>query len=1159
MTRYIRTMRAALCTAIVGMAVTAAGAQTVTGSVRGLVTDPSGAVVPGGQITATNVNTGVKTVTTTDKGGNYNIQTLPVGSYTVTATRQGFKTTSVGPISLEIDQIAKIDMKLEVGEVSATVEVASETGAILQTEDASLGTTITANTLESMPLPGQNFSAATVFVPGAVLPTYSSLGTTQGTERDTSFASSTQPSFNGNRMQTNNYIFDGTDINEPLQNTIAYNPAPEAIGQMRIITGDADAEYGNVNGGEILAVTKNGTNKFHGSVYEFYENQNWQANSWANKYNKTNKSNFHQSQFGATFGGPIFRNKLFFFADYEGFRNTTAGASTPVSVPSLRMRKGDFSEFLGAPTLDYNQTIPTSQYIQFFNTAAGNCSAVSSSCPTVTAVPYVNDQLPINNPTAAYIFAHPEFYPLPNRPSTNANSPDTNNYLGYSKNAYVNNQGDIRIDYAMSQKDTMWGRYTHGGALDDPIVSYLSFQFPSSSDYPFWNGVLNEVHTFSPNLQNEFRAGYSRVANLSGVPFDSTGLFPVGSDPKVGIPYASPYPGFTETNISSAEKNYGTLGVVQNTIDNVFDYGDTVTWLHGNHIFKGGAQVIRYQENYYYPGNTGTMGEFAYNGQYSKSSTTAGYGFADVVLDKSELAAVNGVTGRVGQRQYRLAFFGEDEWKVSPKLTLNIGLRYGYDQPFYEVNNKEANLDLTKAAGCSVANPVCIQYAGQNGNSRALYNSFYTEFMPRLSFAWQLNSQQVLRGGYAITDDFEGMGAAQRLTENPPFIPAYSDTPTAPSANSPGTPISVKQGFNGGSISSATSKFNAWDKNIKPELIQQYNLTLQTAMGPFFTWQVGYVGNVAQHLVIPEQINQWSCPTCSATAPWASLVGPGGVVYLTTAEGYSNYNALQVQLRQRAWHGLEDTFNYTWSKNMTNNPGYFGIGGVDGPSVYPQDINNPHSNYGVSGFDTRNAANFVGTYAIPFGQGRDYGRNVNRFVDWAIGGWKVSADAVLYSGFPVTIGSATGYAVNGGGVRANEYHTLHIVNRSLAHWFGTGPDIPTSTTSPCLATTPPASGSPQNAPGVECAYGTELNNGFGTAHVGTERAPGYRVVDVSAFKQFRTYKEQYLQFRADAFNVGNIASYSAPGSTITSPATFGQITSTLSPARQLQMSLKYEF
>lgn len=1111
-------------------------AQTVTGSIRGSVVDQTGAVVPEAKVSAQNVNTGVVTTTVSDHSGSYNIQTLPIGTYVVSAKKAGFDTTSDRPFTLEIDQIARIDLKLQVGEVSTTISVAADSGSILQTEDAALGTTITSNTLESMPLPGQNFSAATVFVPGAVLPTYGSLGSTQGTERDTSFALSTQPSFNGNRMQTNNYIFDGTDINEPLQNTIAYNPAPEALGQMRVITGNPDAEYGNVNGGEILAVTKAGTNKFHGSLYTFYENQDGTANTWSNDYNKIAKGIFHQNLFGATFGGPVFKNKLFFFMDYEGFRQTSAGTSV-ISLPSRRMRTGDFSEFLGAPN-EFGQSIPASQYIQFYNTSNG----------LTAATPYVNDQLPVNNPVAQYVFAHPEFYPLPNRPSTNANSPDTNNYGGYNKSASVNNQGDLRVDYVVSQKDNMWARFTHGGSYDKPIVSVLAFQFPGGDDYPFWNGVINEVHTFSPSLQNEFRAGYSRIRDLSGIPVDSTGNFPAGSDPKVGYPYASPYPGFTETNISSAEKNIGTLGVVQNTIDNIFDYGDTVTWLHSNHIVKAGAQILRYQENYYYASNNGNMGQFAYNGEFTKDLTVnptygKGYGFADFVIDASELQAVSGTAGRDGQRQYRTAYFVEDEWKVIPKLTLNIGLRYGYDQPMYEVNNKEVNVDIKNPQNC----PNCLLYAGKNGASRALYNAYHTQFMPRVSFAYQMKPQMVIRGGYGITDDFEGMGAAQRLTQNPPFIPQYSYSSTPPSATSGGTPIHVSQGFNvGGLTPGASNKYEAWDPNIKPELIQQYNLTLQTLVGSRFTFQIGYVGNVAQHLVVPEPYNQQTIPgsTNTATQPFKALVGVGGQVYLTLAEGYSNYNALQIQLRQRQWHGLEYTFNYTFSKNMTNNPGYFGIGGVDGPGVYPQNIYDPHGDYGVSGFDTRNSANFVGTYALPFGHGRDYGQDANRFVDWAIGGWKVSAEAVLYSGFPITIGSANASASNnGGGARANQYRRLIVKNRSLAHWFGTDPSA-----TPCAA-----------ADNGTCAYGAELPNTFGTARVGTERAPGYRVVDSSMFKQFRTYKEQFIQIRIDAFNVGNIASYAAPGSTASTLSTFGQITSTLSPPRQLQYSLKYEF
>jgi hypothetical protein len=452
-------------------------AQTVTGSIRGTIVDQSGAAIAGAAVTAREVNTGVVSKTTTDKAGTYNFQSLHIGTYVVSGSKAGFSITKNSAFSLEIDQIAKIDMKLQVGEVTATVDVDSDIGALLQTEDATLGTTITANTLESMPLPGQNFSAATIFVPGAILPTVAQLGTTQGTERDTSLVSSTEPSFNGNRMSTNNYILDGTDINEPLQNTIAYNMAAEAIGQMRIITGNADAEYGNVNGGEIIIVTKSGTNKFHGSLYEFYENQNWQANSFANKYLTpvAAKSNFHQHQFGGTFGGPVYKNKLFFFADFEGFRNTTATAQSVISVPSRRMRTGDFSEFLGAPN-EFGQMIPSTQYIQLYNTSAG-FNTITPYGPT--AGNPLGNQLPILNPVAQYLFANPSFYPLPNRPSSNVNSPDTNNYQGYNANAYVNNQGDVRVDYVPSQKDNLNARFTHGGAFDRPIVALLSFQFPS--------------------------------------------------------------------------------------------------------------------------------------------------------------------------------------------------------------------------------------------------------------------------------------------------------------------------------------------------------------------------------------------------------------------------------------------------------------------------------------------------------------------------------------------------------------------------------------------------------------------------------------------------------------------------------------------------------
>jgi hypothetical protein len=1113
-----------------------ASAQTVTGSIRGTVTDPSGAFVAGTKITATNVSTGVTTATTTDHAGTFNLQSLPIGSYTVKATQTGFSASSVGPITLEIDQIAKIDVKLQVGAVTTTVEVGSESGAVLQTEDAALGTTITANTLESLPLSGQNFSSATMFVAGAVDPTYSAMGGTNGTERD--LTASSVPSFNGNRQQTNNYILDGADINEPLNNVIGYNPAPEAMQEMRIITGNASAEYGNVNGGEVIMVTKGGTNKFHGSLYSYYENQDLTADLWSNKNHPIPipKGIFHQNQFGATFGGPIFKDKFFFFVDFEGYRNSAAGTGS-ASVPTAAMRTGDFSEFLGKGP---NGITNPANYVQLYNTSKGK----------LPIVPYVNNQIPIVNPVAKYLFAHPEIYPLPNQSSSSpATSPDSGNYFAPTKTIVVNNQGDARIDYVLGTHDSINTRFSMGDAWDATPKAVLAITFPVGNEYPFYGGVINEVHTFSTTLQNEFRAGFTRVAWQQGQPNDPTGQFGKSGDSKLGLPFpGQPYPGFTQVNLSSVESNIGTRAAATTYYDNIFDYGDNVTWLRGKHILKFGAQVLRYQENNYYPSTNGNLGNFAYNGAYTANSNAptspknAGYGFADFVLDDSSSQGVSGVAGRVGQRMYRLAFYAQDDWKVAPNLTLNIGVRYGYDQPLYEVNNKEVNVDVDHPENCP-AN--CLQLAGQNGNSRALYNPFYAGVMPRIGFAYQPDSKVVFRGGYGITDDMEGTGANLRLSQNAPFIFQFSNTGLTPTNTSPGTPAPVENGFAQapGNVSVSSTRYEAWSHRLRPAVIQQFNLTNEILLNSSTTAQLAYVGQLGQHLVVPENANQYKTPGVSSTGPFNSLVGVGGLVYLTQSEGISNYHALQATIRHRQSNGLEYTFNYTWSKAMTNNPGFYGVSGVDGASVFPQNVYNPHGDYGLAGYSTPNAVNFTAVYQLPFGHGRRFGGNWNRLLDESVGGWKLSGDAILYSGFPINMASSNVANANAGTARANQYRRLIVKNRSTSHWFGTDPSA-----TPC--------GSTDN--GV-CAYGAEITNTYGTAHVNTERAPGYRIIDMSMFKEFRTYKEQVILFRADAFNTFNIASYAAPGNTVTSSASFGVISSTLSPARQFQFSAKYRF
>ncbi|MGC2617528.1 MAG: carboxypeptidase regulatory-like domain-containing protein [Acidobacteriaceae bacterium] len=1153
----------------------AASAQTITGTIRGTITDPSGAVIRGAKVTATNVATGVKTATVSDAAGEYSMQFLAVGTYAIAVTASGFDTTSISSFRLGIDQTAKIDATLKVGTNTTTVDVASDVSPLLQTQDATTGATIDSETLINIPNNGLNFQFDTLFVPGAVNPSVDEMASQDGNERDITPAG--VPSFNGNRQQANNYVLDGVEMNETMNNLAAYNPAPDSIAEERVITGNANAEYGNVNGGEVLVVTKAGTNHFHGSLYEYYQDNNLaSANSWANNYEGLPITPFTQNQYGGTIGGPILRNKLFFFGDYEGFRYHSGGLAKD-SVATADMRTGDFHELW-----DTNQ-------IQLFNT--NNGGAYSAATPYGNcAVTLTNcNQIPVTNSVAKYLFAHPDIYPLPNVAPL-AGTVDTNNYEGFSKSQTHNNQGDVRVDYTLSAKDALTGRYSIGDAYDLPVHSVLAITFPTANDYPFQSLMASWVHTFTPNLQNEFRAGVSRVVWNQQEPFDSTGDFAKGGDATVGIPFPNqPFPGFSQMQIGalgSAETWPGTTALATEFHENNFFYTDNLTWQHGKHNTKFGVQIVRYQQNSFYPGNAGALGSFSYSGEYTANPSAAtacgpaggatscpGYAFADFVIDNSAGDQIGGVAGPVGYRQYRNAGYAQDDWRALPNLTLNLGLRYGFDQPMYEVNNKEANI-----IGSDILNPnptatlsQIVEYAGKNGASRALYNPVYTNFMPRIGFALQATHRLVLRGGYGITDWMEGTGANLRLTQNPPFLSNFSYFPSGPTVSSPGAaPVAVENGFNTSSSAQSFSygNFNAYAPNLRPALIQQFNLTTQMLLNSTTSATVGYVGQLGQHLVVPVQANQWPSPAtglladndCSgviaAPAPFCGSIGNYANMYVTQSEGYSNYNGLQATLRHNASNGLEYVINYSYAKTMTDNAGFYGVAAVSEYSSFYQNIYDPQADYGPAGYDSRHTLNAYGIYHLPFGHGEKFGGHWNRLTDEALGGWRLSGDAILYSGFPLTISSAYDYNVYANEIHAMQYRHMKIVHRSLNDWFGTDPSAV-----PCQTFT--AAGT--NIDNGVCAYGDESYTGFGNASNGSERAPGYRKIDIGAFKVFRIAEGQTLELRGEGFNAFNMASYAAPDTYMPNynpnPAAnyFGKITGTNSTQRILQVSMHYQF
>lgn len=505
-------------------------AQTVTGTVTGTVLDSTGAVVPNAAVTVVNADTGVRTPTTSNGEGVYSVRFLPIGRYTVEVNAQGFAPFTAPAFQLEITQTARIDARLGVN-TSTSVDVSADVAPILDTSDGTIGLSLSEKQIGTIPLNGRNFSSVTLFLPGAVNTDPGGLVGGNAIERNT--YNNGVVSMNGNRAQANNYTLDGIDQNEGQNNLIGYNPAPDAIAEIHVITANAPASYGNVNGGDIVTVLKSGTNQFHGSAYAYLENNKLNANSWANK-NHPNPADyqpinpFTQTQFGGTFGGSVIKNKLFFFVDYEGVREHTGGTGT-ASVFTAAMRQGDFS------------AVPK----QLYDTQNG-------------FVPYQNNRVPVVGPVARYLFAHPELYPLPN--AAPIDGLIENNYIGSRRSFIARNQGDVKIEWDPRGSDKVTAFYAHSDAYDGS-VAVLALSFPSQNSFPTKMFGTTWVHTFSPSVVNEARAGFLRVRWDQGVPTDPTGVFGLNGNKTVGIPFGvQQYVGFENQGIGDNFSSIGTTG-----------------------------------------------------------------------------------------------------------------------------------------------------------------------------------------------------------------------------------------------------------------------------------------------------------------------------------------------------------------------------------------------------------------------------------------------------------------------------------------------------------------------------------------------------------------------------------------------------------------------
>jgi hypothetical protein len=571
-------------------------------------------------------------------------------------------------------------------------------------------------------------------------------------------------------------------------------------------------------------------------------------------------------------------------------------------------------------------------------------------------------------------------------------------------------------------------------------------------------------------------------------------------------------------------------------VDNHYQYGNNLTIQHGKHLIKTGFQALRYQQNRFYAGNNGLLGLYEYTGDITGSAV------ADFLLNQLRHKGKGSSTGLWGHRQWRLATFVQDDFKVRPNFTLNLGLRWEYTQPVYEVADRQANVNLQTGA---------LLLAGQNGNSRALYNPYYKQFMPRFGFAWTpglLGSHFVVRGGYAITSYMEGTGGNLRLPLNPPF---FFESDTVFDVAKPGD---IRTGFTDVSPLLGGAQLRAWNPDLRPAFIQQWNLTLEHQFSNTLSLSVGYVGQKGTQLVNPREFNQplpdpgppstWRPlnqrrPLFAAQPTWTQISG-------TDSSSKMFYNSLQVTGRKRFSKGLEFIGNYTFSRTLTDNRGYYGKGGaVSSEGAYWQNAYDRHGDWGPAFFDATHIVSLGGTYAVPFGQRRSYGQHWNRITDSVLGGWNLGYIVSGHSGFPVTIfaNDQSLQAVRGN-TRANYYRgALDYTGQTVDAWFGSSNQF-------C------------RTPGIDngtCSFGDPAPGSFGNSGKGLGRAPNFKNLDMSIGKEFRVTERQHLEFRAEFFNMLNHPNFGPPTANIDAPATFGAITRVINTPRNIQLGLKYFF
>jgi Carboxypeptidase regulatory-like domain len=1153
-----------------------AWSQEVTATIVGTITDQSGAPIKGATVAATDTERGTVSTATTNDSGSYNLARLPVGSYSVKVTAAGFETAVHPPFTLVLNQTARVDIGMRVGQVSETVEV-SGAAPVLQTDATQISTVIDSVTNDLLPLATRNYVELTLLAPGSISPDPANFNNGDNT------ASGARPYINGNREQANNFILDGMDNNQVSDNLLGYTPAPDAIQEFNLITSNASAEFGNFQGGIVSTTIKSGTNSFHGDLWEYFRNDKLNSNQWENGFKGIDaggapfpKPTLRWNMFGGTIGGPIVKNKLFFFFDYQGQRFDHPSSAQSLTVFTAAERAGDFGAIC---TSGFSGGICNDRVLPPNPPSNLNCpSGAPAPCVVANQLydPLNGNAVFANNlitepidPVAQALFNSP-LYPKATGSGLQDNASYTQTQL------FDNNQYDAKIDFNASTKDHIFGRYSHA-KQHNPTINSLALIGSGFSDAPIDNTVIDWSHTFSTTLLNDLRVGFNHVKLHNGTAFDKS-LGNLGDQLGIGNGNPSGVPGLLSIGFNGILSGIGNSGVQQKFQDAVIQASDTVIVTHNRHVFHTGFEFWRDRVNTFYTGNNGALGSINFTGTFTNcdpsgknpppascnaigvanppTTSSGGYGGADFYLGLPTNYGRGISGGEWGQRSSVFGAYLQDDWRATNNLTVNLGLRYEAHTPWVEINDRQVNFDLATgqvlAPNCSKVNlgtapTTCKQ------SSRGLYNGTYggRDFQPRIGLAWTpaaLGGKTVVRSAFSISSYLEGTGTNLRLAQNPPFSAAetfvnYNGDPFPPTTTDQGlVPVGASSDPFAGSL------VRVWDPHTQPALTQMWNLTIQQQIGNAGTFQIGYVGQHGTHLMVPVPYLQKVFLGNGTTARSVFFSGNHAFqddisqISGTASIGEMKYNALQAVFQKRYTGGLEYQVAYTYSKCMTDNSGYYGTwGSSQGVPANPyfQNLYNPRADYAPCYFDSKHILSAYAVYDIPFGRGKKFGHDVNGVVNAIAGGWSIDPIIQIHTGFPLALYNFTNDPSNTGSRGARPDcgpGAGRVFGRKPAfsgnqfigyQWFDPSPySLPTSA------------------------------EGFGSCPAqGPVRGPGYADTDLSLQKNFQMTERMKLQFRADFLNAFNRTNLNTDCCTTAVGAGMGVLSSS-QPARNIQFALK---